>query len=65
MARNKAVKLRADNKKQKDILHSLAISQANLDKANSVANASNVMLITLVKLKFTNKVIKFYFALKD
>lgn len=43
-ARNKAVKLRADNKKQKDVLHSLAISQANLDKANSVANVSNVML---------------------
>lgn len=43
-ARNKAVELRSDNKKQKDVLHNLAIAQANLDKANEVANVSIVML---------------------
>lgn len=43
-ARKKAVEQRAENKKQKDILHSLALAQANLDKATEMAKVSNVLL---------------------
>ncbi len=41
---NKAVKARSNNSAQKDILHQIAVSQAYLDKANTVADVSHQIL---------------------
>lgn len=41
---SKAIKMRSQNKDQKNILHSIALSQAYLDKANSVTDVTHQLL---------------------
>jgi outer membrane protein OmpA-like peptidoglycan-associated protein len=52
MALNKAIKARAENENQKDVLHYIALSQAYLEKAFIVTNVGNQMMKPVVDARF-------------